>query len=228
MSGRRGDFPPGCVPGLSGASARGAARRALDKLALLEYALRFAIQRHRALRCRSHYRPESELHKGYVVSRWGERAPSERTHSRGFGRAIDYGKEIALDQARIAHLSSEACIRASRELLPETPFRGFDAWSVYHLITYKPDGLELRAAVFGLTLSDIRAWAYFCYSQDDALWAVLGKRQLDDFTHGQNVDACFGHDVFEVLTEGNRRFALSKAKASLARHRRNAEKRNAR
>jgi len=160
------------------------------------------------------------------VSRWGERAPSERTLFQGWGYAIDYAKEIAADQARIAHLSSEACIRASRELLPEASaaFPDFSDWDVYYLITHKPEGIELRAAVFGLTLEDIRAWAYLCDSQDDALWAVVGDHRPGDYARGQAVDARFSRYVFDVWPEAARRRALSKAKASLARHKRNAEK----
>jgi hypothetical protein len=160
------------------------------------------------------------------VSRWAERAPSERPRSRGWGYAIDYVKEIAADQARIAHLSSEPCIRASRELLPEAQaaFPDFADWDVYYLITYKPEGVAARGAVFGLTLEDVRAWAYLYDSQDDALWALLGDHQPGDYARGKAIDARLGRYAFDVWSEADRRKALAKAKAALARHRRNAEK----
>jgi hypothetical protein len=143
----------------------------------------------------------------------------------GWGYIIDYDKAIREDEARIAHLSSEASIRASRELLPEAraALPDFDGWDVYYLVTYKPEGVAARAAVFGLTLEDVRAWAYLCDSQDDALWALVGDPQPGDYARGKAVDDRLGRYAFDVWSEADRRRALSKAKAALARHKRNKD-----
>lgn len=160
------------------------------------------------------------------MSRWGEQAASERGRSRGWGYSIDYAATIREDEARVAHLSSEACVRVSRELLPEASaaWPAFSSWDAYLLVTYKPEGMEARAAVFGLTIADVRAWAYFTDETREDVWRDLGDAQKGDYAIGKAISGRLDHYTFEVYSEEGRRKALTKAKAALSRHKRNAEK----
>lgn len=144
----------------------------------------------------------------------------------GWGYSIDYPASIREDEARIAHLSSQACVRVARELLPEASaaYPSHSNWDAYQLVTYKPEGIEARAAVFGLTLADVRAWAYFVDEGREEVWGVLGDEQKGDYAIGKVIDARLEGHAFEVYTEEARRKALIKARASLGRHKRNAEK----
>ncbi len=143
----------------------------------------------------------------------------------GWGYSIDYAKAIREDEARIAHLSSPTCIRVARELLPEASAAHPNYfWDAYHLVTYKLEGIEARASVFGLTLMDVRAWAYFMDEWREEVWNVLGDEQQGDYAIGKAIDARLEGHAFEVYTEEARRKALIKAKAAISRHKRNAEK----
>jgi hypothetical protein len=144
----------------------------------------------------------------------------------GWGYKINYAASIRDDEARIAHLTSHVCILIARELLPEAQlaYPTFTNWSVYFIITHKVDGVLERAARLGLTREDVRAWAYVVSDDRSALWDVLGDTQKGDHTRGRVIDDRFDLYAFDVLSETDRRKALSKARASLARHKRNAEK----
>ncbi len=146
--------------------------------------------------------------------------------SQGWGFPIDYDKEIAADQARVAHLSSELSIRISRELVPDfiAAYPSYGLLEPYRLITYKIDGLAERSAVLGLTLEDVRAWAYFCDEDRLEVWGLLGDEQKGDYARGAAIDKRFDYRVFETYTEEKRKKALSKARADLSRHKRNKEK----
>ncbi len=151
---------------------------------------------------------------------------------RGWGYAIDYAKAIREDEARIAHLTSPMCLCVSRDLLPAARAAysdhairpAYGSWDVYHLITYTCEGLEGRASKLGLTLEDVRAWAFFVDEASEAVWAVLGDEQRGDYARGKAIETRFSLHAFEVYTEDDRRKALSKARAALARHKRNASK----
>ena len=142
--------------------------------------------------------------------------------------SIDYDKAIAEDERAIARLSSPECVRVSRVLLPAAlaayPQSTWSDWDVYHLVTYAPDGLEGRAAAFGLSLADARAWAFFCDEGREEIWTVLGDEQAGDYAKGRAIDARLDRCAFDVLPEDKRKKALAKAKASLARHKRNKSK----
>lgn len=154
--------------------------------------------------------------------RFAERAPSERRQLGGFGYAIDYAKEIAADEARIAELSSDLFVRIARELMPaaEAACPNYRGWNAYQLLTYSAEGAPARAAVLGLSLSEARAWVYFCNDAPEDFG--LGDVQTGDYAVGHAVDKRL--DRIWGYTEAERKKALAKAKASLARHRRNAAK----
>ncbi len=145
---------------------------------------------------------------------------------RGWGYKIDYAKAIREDEARIAHLESPMCVRAARELLLEASlaYPTWTSWDVYGLITYKLSSIAERAAIFGLTLEDVRAWAFVANEERGIIWSVLGDEQKGDYARGQAIDDRLGCHAFDVLSEKDRRAALSKARGALARHKRNAEK----
>lgn len=142
----------------------------------------------------------------------------------GWGYKIDYAKAIAADEARIAWLSSEMCARIAQELLPgaRLAFPDYVGWTAYQLITYRADGILGRAAAFGLTPDDIRALAFVSNEDRQDIIGVVGEPISGDYARGKTVAArC---DAIDIHTESQRIAALSKAKADLARHKRNAVK----
>jgi hypothetical protein len=149
-----------------------------------------------------------------------------RPSSKGWGFKIDYAQAIREDEARIAHLTSPACIRLSEEVLPEAQvhYPGYAAWSAYELIVREPMRIAKEATLFNLTLEDMRAWAFFIDEEREEVWNVLGEEQKGDYARGKAIEARFGRDAFEVLSDDGRRHALAKARASLSRHKRNREK----
>jgi hypothetical protein len=157
-----------------------------------------------------------------------EQAPSDRRApgktNRGWGFKIDYARDIREDEAHIAHLTNPMCILISRELLPEAQaqYPEYTGWCVYEILVREPKTMEARAARFDLTLGCIRAWALFL--DEDLVWSKLGDLQKGDYARGEALEARLGRNAFEVLSEQDRRQALAKARASLARHKRNQEK----
>jgi hypothetical protein len=140
-----------------------------------------------------------------------------------FGYAIDYNKEIELDNSRIAQLTNPLMLKVATELLPEAmaTFPDFRSWDVFSLIDYKREGRYERAAAFGLTRDDLRALNVFSgtpgpFAADD------GEPQSGDFTRGEGVALNWMN--FEVLTIAEHKKALAHARASLARHLRNKER----
>lgn len=145
----------------------------------------------------------------------------------GWGYALDYAKEIAADEALIAHLTSDAVVHAARTLIPQAqldrPNWDLSSIFVFGLITYKAEGLLDRAAIFGLSREDMRA---FVDAYDDRatseVWDVVGDPVPGDYARGRKIAARF--DNFDLYTEPRRVKALKHARTALARHKRNRAK----
>ena len=115
-------------------------------------------------------------------------------------------------------MTSEAVITVAQKLLPEAKlsYPDFSSWDVYYLITYKVEGMAERAAVFGLTLDDVRGMALVSDERNDAVWDVVGDDVPGDYTRGEKASARLNHHAFELYTEDQRKKALSKARTALS------------
>lgn len=154
------------------------------------------------------------------VNRWRERAPSERAPTR-WGYAIDYDKEIAEDERLIAQLTDPLTVLVSQELLPRAlkayPGSIASEWTLYQLLAHPVEGRVERAALFGLSMDDLRALSV--YENDDAFGEAS---KPGDYPRGEVLGKQWAD--FPVYTEDQRAEALRVARAALARHRRNKAK----
>lgn len=152
--------------------------------------------------------------------RWRERAPSERRPTR-WGYAIDYDKEIAVDEKQVAQLTDSLTVLASQELLPQAmkayPGSVVSQWNIYQLLAYPAEGRRERAARFGLSMDDLRALSV--YENDDTFGEAP---EPGDYRRGEAIGKQWAD--FPVYTEEQRVKALRGARAALARHRRNKAK----
>ena len=143
--------------------------------------------------------------------------------SSGWGYALDYNAEIAADEVEVARLSSEAAIVAS-------------AWNTKHVMQAtaldvlfsSPAGVFERAALMGIEVEEL-AEIYVSVDADDysGYYETMTERPSLPLRVGARKRGDVLVDLLASLwpgTEKQRAAALTKAKARLARHKRNASK----
>jgi len=172
----------------------------------------------------------------------GYRMHNARAVRRGFGYAIDYDKEIALDEVALAAATAPlaqaiAASLTSEELswMSQGYLRTRGVW-----LFYKPETFEVRAALLGLDAYDVAAFARFAMFQDlvreewvEALAATIiegplardeeWRRCIAARRHAAPRWASLGLDE-RVDTAEELEKARKHAQTALARHKRNKAK----
>lgn len=144
-----------------------------------------------------------------------------------WGYAIDYDREIARDQADIEALTSPLLLAVIAEMTEAdakimTSGYSYGGHGVLAFVINVPARWQQRAKIFGLTSLEITEMAAL------AEWST-GISEIDsaesDQGWYQRAEVLFSKwETFTFLSEEERRNRLAKAKASMARHRRNKEK----
>jgi hypothetical protein len=145
-----------------------------------------------------------------------------------FAYKIDYDASIAEDEKQIAALTNPVLVAAARFVdaaIARFPDSTSAQWSVLDLVIFDAEGQAERAAVFGLTLDDVRAWRVWMEGSGHNFGdfgATLGPEQPGDVRRG--IAVADRWDGFYLCTEAERVAALKVHKTRLARHRRNKAK----
>jgi hypothetical protein len=157
--------------------------------------------------------------------------------ARGWGYAIDYDKEIALDEAEIARLDHPVARAVSASLTSEEidwiESKRY-AYTPIDWLWYRPELLRERAAIVRLSPRELE---------------LLAALRMDDVTAGHEASSwisSYAESVLEesswyreaaalgkqfenlvgenIISESRRATLLKKAKSDLSRHRRNKAK----
>lgn len=133
-----------------------------------------------------------------------------------FGYAIDYDKEIAIDEARIAHLSSCAVVEIAKLIeVVHGIYPDYQCDTVYALVLGLPEHMrQWLATLLGVPADSLRTWA--------VANEYMGDTRPGDHSVADGLDKQFAS--FDICTESARTKALSKARSDLARHKRNKAK----
>jgi hypothetical protein len=144
-----------------------------------------------------------------------------------FAYKIDYDKAIAEDEMEIARLTDPRLVAVTAELLPHEHALGHGAVEVFAFVVGSPERRAIRAAIFKLTDADLCAvamWYDILDAIDDPMFVAGSSFATTAAALDRGKALAARLDGFHFMTEPERRKALSKARASLARHKRNREK----
>lgn len=152
---------------------------------------------------------------------------------------IDYDRSIADDEREIAALSDPVAIAVSADLTPEEQsayFGGGFHWDVADFVLSawgNPEHAERRLAMLGLSRQDIADYVFHAVNDPHSRNALAPLMEGYDYAaavtrgagaRGREIAKRFDGFHWYITTPAKRAERIKKAKASLARHKRNQAK----